>query len=117
MTKSETIVGHSRARQSSTLDSDSESESDDHSRARRSFLRESSKPRDSKITVIQDTPGMLQSPFADSANPEPAQRRFSRSSVLSPSGLETITETSSKRTSRTWHRTQSPFSDDNEIGR
>ncbi|KAF2502686.1 hypothetical protein BU16DRAFT_554731 [Lophium mytilinum] len=116
--ESESTVGHSRARQSGSLDSDSESDSDDHSRARRSLLREESNPRDSEITVIQDTPGINQGPFADSASPDPPQRQFSRSSMLGPSGLETITEDhSSKRTSKTSHRTQSPFSDDNEIGR
>ncbi|OCK81392.1 hypothetical protein K432DRAFT_282296, partial [Lepidopterella palustris CBS 459.81] len=115
-------LSHARARAAAGHsvggDSDSESDADDHSRARRSLLRTSSNPRDSEITVIQDTPATIQGPFADSSNapgsPSIPQRHPSRSSAtLGQSGLTTVVEEASKQATRAARRERSPFSDDN----
>ncbi|KAF2250007.1 hypothetical protein BU26DRAFT_294130 [Trematosphaeria pertusa] len=106
-------VAHARARRAADVESDSESDDDDHSRARRSLLPSGSE-RDSDITEIQDTPGMLQSPFSDSSTidrPDLPQRHTSRSSALR-APMTPIAE-ESKRASSASKRTQSPFSDDN----
>ncbi|OCL11217.1 hypothetical protein AOQ84DRAFT_196871 [Glonium stellatum] len=124
LAETEDSLPHSRARRpearSTDIESESESDDDDHSRARRSLLRSSSNPRDSDITVIQDTPIMLQSPFTDSSSapgsPEVPQRHISKSSTaVGPSGLATVMEESS-RDSRASRRERSPFSDDNAVG-
>jgi hypothetical protein len=108
---------HSRAQKLGDIDSDSDSDVDDHSRARRSLLRVSSTSRDSEITEIQDTPGILQSPFSDASqsdSPVLQQRHMSATSGLR-SPLTPVIEESSKRGSKASKRTQSPFSDDNEV--
>jgi hypothetical protein len=104
-------VAHARARHVADADSDSDDD-DDHSRARRSLLR------NSDYTDIQDTPTSIQSPFSDSASTEQPQRpaeirrHTSTSSALRPP-MTPIAEESSKRASGASKRTQSPFSDDN----
>jgi hypothetical protein len=87
-------------------DSDSD-DGDDHARSRRSLLG-ASPLRDSQVTDIQDTPGMLQSPFLDSSDassPELAPRFPKKQS----SNLTPVVEESSKRVSK--DRNGSPFSD------
>lgn len=109
---------HSRAHKLGDIDSDSDSDTDDHARARRSLLRTSSNPRDSDITEIQDTPGMLQSPFSDASqsdSPVMQQPRHLSTTSGLRSPLTPVMEESSKRGSRASKRTQSPFSDDNEV--
>jgi hypothetical protein len=105
-------VAHARARRVGGEESDSESDDDDHSRARRSLLR------NSDVTDISDTPTSVQSPFSDreevsSPQERPSvKRNTSTSSALRPP-MTPIVEESSKRASSASKRTQSPFSDDN----
>lgn len=116
-------LSHARGHKSGDVDSDSDSDLDDHSRAKHALLRAAStSTRNSDVTDIQDTPGMLQSPFSDSsyASESPVlqqptlARHFSTTSGLR-TPLTPVMEESSKRASRASKRTQSPFSDDNEV--
>ncbi|KAF2653600.1 hypothetical protein K491DRAFT_602487 [Lophiostoma macrostomum CBS 122681] len=111
-------VAHARARKAARdADLDSDSDDDDHSRAHRSLLRASASIRDSELTEIADTPGILQSPFSDSSAvepPRPALERHTSSSSAIRSPMTPIREESSKRASSASKRTQSPFSDDNK---
>jgi len=115
---------HVRARKTGDVDSDSDSDIDDHSRAKRALLRAAStSTRASDVTDIQDTPGMIQSPFSDNSQYSDASPTLERPGLSrhfsTHSGLRTpltpVMEESSKRASGVSKRTQSPFSDDNEV--
>lgn len=85
----------------SHMDDDSSDEEDESDDSRRQ-----SKARDSNVTEIQDTPGVTQSPFADSNRAE---------------NLETVIEEATKRASRDVSgglenaRARSPFGDENAV--
>ncbi|KAF2197218.1 hypothetical protein GQ43DRAFT_475636 [Delitschia confertaspora ATCC 74209] len=118
VTSTDDGLSHVRARKPQDSEYDSDSDCDDHYRARKSLLRTSSNIRDSDITDIQDTPGMLQSPFSDSSHVDDSpvmQRHNSTFSGDLRTPLTPVMEESSKRGSRASKRTQSPFSDDNEV--
>ncbi|KAI9860467.1 MAG: hypothetical protein M1813_006126 [Trichoglossum hirsutum] len=86
---------HSRARRSDVLSTDlDDMDEDAHSRCRRSLVSNEDK-RDSRVTVIDDTPNLAQSPFSDveiASSPDtPLQTGQNRSS-LKPAGASSPTK-------------------------
>ncbi|KAF1950485.1 hypothetical protein CC80DRAFT_426833 [Byssothecium circinans] len=105
-------MSHGRARRAGDVESDSDSEDDDHARARRSLIRDSD---------ISDSPTSLRSPFSDAHSsfssfdrPSLETRYTSNSSGLHAPMTPIMEESNKRASNNSSKRTQSPFSDENK---